>query len=159
MSDDNEPFGPPRPLEMIEREPTLHRSAMAVLMQGGWRPYSDVLVVHYLKRRPDMTARVEQWRRAGMAVLAQRTAARQAESRQRERLDAARREKERREAARRLALSHVDGLTADERFDQRLAQRLLEASAREPDVTKRIELLGEAFALLVEDTIINRAGD
>lgn len=152
MSDDNEPFGPPRPLEMIEREPTLHRSAMAVLMQGGWRPYSDVLVVHYLKRRPDMTARVEEWRLAGKAVLEQRKAAWQADARQQERLNAARREEERREAARRLALSHVDGLTADERFDQRLAQRLQQAAAREPDVTKRIELLGEAYALLNDET-------
>lgn len=38
---------------------------MRVLMQGGSRPYSEVLVAQYRWWRPDMAQRIDAWRRAG----------------------------------------------------------------------------------------------
>jgi hypothetical protein len=121
---------------------------MSLLMQGGTNAYSPLVVLKYLRARPDMRERVEQWRRAGAKVLAERKSTRQAEARVHELLETARRQAERQVLARRLALSHITGLTAHERFSIQLANRLVAAAEQEPDWTKRIDMLGEAYALL-----------
>ena len=150
MTDEEEAeaHGPPTPLEILSTNHHLHRAVMDLLMQGPWHMMSPMVVQQYLRRRPDMAARVDAWRRAGQQELARRKEERLAAWREEQRIAREQRELKRRAEARRLALSHITGLTLRERMDQRLAERLLAAAAQEPDVKKRVELMSEAFALL-----------
>jgi hypothetical protein len=133
---------------MLPTNRYLHRSVMDLLMQGPWHMMSPMVVQQYLRRRPDMAARVDAWRRAGQQELARRQEQRLAAWRREQRIARELQEQKRQAEARRLALSHITGLTLRERLDQHLAERLLAAAAQEPDAKKRVDLIAEAFALL-----------
>ena len=150
MTDEDEPeaHGPPTPLEILSTNHHLHRSVMDLLMQGPWHMMSPLVVQQYLRRRPDMAARVDAWRRAGQQELARRKEQRLAARREEQRIAREQQELKRLAETRRLALSHITGLTLRERVDQHLAERLLAAAARETNAIKRVDLISEAFALL-----------
>lgn len=150
MCIETEPHGPPTPLEILATDRNLHRSVMSFFMQGGSRPYgSPPQVADYLRRRPDMAEHVQAWRQAGATELARRRQDQEAARLEKWLIEREHEERKRQAERRKLALSHITGLTWQEHFNQQLATRLLAASALEPEQTKRAELLGEAWELLV----------